>query len=390
MTSRTPLRVAVIGLGAMGSAAALHLARRGADVIGFEQFGPAHDRGSSHGESRIIRKAYYEDPCYVPLILRAYELWRELEEESGETLLKVTGGLMIGRPGSEVVAGALASAQQWRLPHQLLTSKEIHQRFAAFTPEPDQVAVFEPDAGILLPELAVLCHLRQAVRHGAQLHFGEQVEGWAEAGAQIALKTPAGEYRVDRLVVAAGPWTGRMLSAWDLPLQVERQVMGWLRPSEIMNFQPAHFPIYLFEESSGEAYYGFPTLDGVSVKAARHHGGETTTPDQLRRQPDTEELRRLRDHLGVMMPGLRQAEIMRAKVCMYTDTPDLNFAIGLLPGSTAVAVACGFSGHGFKFSAVVGEVLADLVELGETRLPIAPLSLARLVHQEPLPSPTAR
>lgn len=374
------MRVAVIGLGAMGSAAALHLARRGADVTGFEQFGPAHDRGSSHGESRIIRKAYYEDPCYVPLILRAYELWRELEQESGETLLTVTGGLMIGRPDSAVVAGALASAQQWGLRHQLLNSKEIHQRFVAFTPGPEEVGVFEPDAGVLLPELAVLCHLRQAARHGAQLHFGERVEGWDEASGEIVMKTSAGTYRVDRLVVAAGPWTSRLLGGWGLPLRVERQVMGWFRPMEIRNFEPANFPVYLFEEPGGEAYYGFPTLDGESVKAARHHGGETTTPDELRRLSDDPELVRLRDHLGAMLPPLRGAEVIRARVCMYTDTPDLNFAIGLLPGPAAVAVACGFSGHGFKFSPAVGEVLADLVELGETRHPIAPLSLARFAH----------
>lgn len=374
------MRVAVIGLGAMGSAAALHLARRGADVTGFEQFGPAHDRGSSHGESRIIRKAYYEDPCYVPLILRAYELWRELEQESGETLLTVTGGLMIGRPDSAVVAGALASAQQWGLRHQLLSSKEIHQRFVAFTPGPEEVGVFEPDAGVLQPELTVLCHLRQAARHGAQLHFGERVDGWDEASGEIVMKTSAGTYRVDRLVVAAGPWTSRLLGGWGLPLRVERQVMGWFRPVEIRNFEPANFPVYLFEEPGGEAYYGFPTLDGESVKAARHHGGETTTPDELRRLPDDAELVRLRDHLGAMLPPLRGAEVIRARVCMYTDTPDLNFAIGLLPGPAAVAVACGFSGHGFKFSPAVGEVLADLVELGETRHPIAPLSLARFAH----------
>ena len=163
-------------------------------------------------------------------------------------------------------------------------------------------------------------------------------------------------------------------------MRVERQVMGWFRPMEIRNFEPANFPVYLFEEPGGEAYYGFPTLDGSSVKAARHHGGETTTPDELRRHPDAAELARLRDHLGAMLPPLRGAEVIRARVCMYTDTPDLNFAIGLLPGPAAVAVACGFSGHGFKFSPAVGEVLADLVELGETRHPIAPLSLARFAH----------
>jgi len=361
----------------MGAAAAFHLARRGVSVLGLEAFGPAHDLGSSHGESRIIRQAYYEDPCYVPLVLHAYRLWRELEQLCGETLLTVTGGLMIGEPGSAVIAGSLASARQWGLPHQLLTSSEIRRRFPAFAPATDQVGVFEPEAGYLFPELAILAHLRQAARLGAQLHFGQVVLGWEEAPGGILVSTTSGTELVDRLVLAAGAWTATLLNGWELPLLVERQVMGWLGPSEIAPFLPAQFPIYLFEQPDGQAYYGFPSLDGRTVKAARHHSGEITTADQLRREPELVELNCLRDQLGEMMPALREAEVLRAKVCMYTDTPDLNFAIGLHPRSSRVAVGCGFSGHGFKFSAVVGEILADLAELGATQHPIEPLSPLR-------------
>lgn len=371
------LRVGVVGLGAIGSAAVFHLARRGAEVVGLEQFGPAHELGSSHGESRIIRQAYFEDPCYVPLVLRAYELWQELERDSGESILTTTGGLMIGSPETDLVSGALASAEQWGLQYELLTAGEIHSRFPAIDLESNQVGVFEAQAGYLAPELAVMTHLRRAASLGAHLSFGEAVLGWEEMPQGIHVRTIAGSYWVDRLVLAGGAWTTGLLNGWELPLQVERQVMGWFAPSDVFAFDPMRFPIYLFQQEEGHVYYGFPSLDGLTVKGARHHGGEITTPERLQRSPDRDELAALRTQLGEVIPGLRRAEIVRAKVCMYTDTPDLNFAIGLYPESSRVAVGCGFSGHGFKFSPVLGEILADLVETGTTAHSIDPLSAAR-------------
>jgi sarcosine oxidase len=371
------LRVGIVGLGAMGSSAAFHLAQRGAEVVGFDGYGPAHDRGSSHGESRIIRQAYYEDPCYVPLVLDSYRLWRELEVLSGESLLRVTGGLMIGLSDGEVVRGALESARQWGLPHRVLGSAEVRSEFPAFQLLADEVAVFEPEAGVLAPELAILSHLRQAALHGAQLHFGEPVERWDHAHGQVRVSTSTSTYAVDRLVLAAGAWTPRLLQDWALPLMVERQVQAWFTPHSPGLFSPSRFPIYLHEEEAGSAFYGFPSLDGSTVKAAQHHGGEEISPDEPRRELHKEEALMVLEHVGRLIPGLKGAGLARTKVCMYTDTPDFNFAIGLHPACELVSVACGFSGHGFKFSPVIGEILADLAESGATGHPIGPLSPLR-------------
>ena len=377
MTSRGPV-VGVVGLGAMGSATAYHLASRGARVIGFEALGPAHDRGSSHGESRIIRQAYFEDPCYVPLLLRAYELWHELERESGSRLLLITRGMMLGREASPAISGSLASCQQWNLPHQVLTASEVRQEFPAFSPDPDVVAVVEPMAGVVRPEEAILNHLRLGAASGAELRFGTRVTAWESRGASIEVVTESGRQRLDRLVITAGAWTPELLAGWPLPLEVERQLMVWLAPRSVTQFDPQRFPVFLYDPPDSPAVYGFPTLDGRSVKAARHHGGELTTPGSLRRHWDAAEAADVRRDLARLLPGLRDAELVTAKVCMYTDTPDLHFAIGAHPAEERVQVACGFSGHGFKFSPVIGEIMAELALDGRTRHPIAPLQASRL------------
>jgi sarcosine oxidase len=346
-------------------------------VVGFEAYGPAHDLGSSHGESRIIRQAYWEDLCYVPLLLDSYRLWRELEALSGESLVRITGGMMIGRPEGDVVAGTLASARHWDLPHRILTAAEVHAEFPAFDLAPDEVAVLEPEAGVLAPELAILTHLRQAARLGANLHFGEAALGWEPSDGKVMVRTAVDTYKVDRLVLSAGAWSSELLNGWDLPLEVERQFMVWFSPPKVDIFSPSRFPIYLIEEPNGDVFYGFPAMDGRTVKAAQHHGGEMTTPAGLRREAGKPEVLSLRRHLARTIPSLSTAEIVRTKVCMYTDTPDLHFVIGLHPECAQVAVACGFSGHGFKFSSVVGEILADLAESGGTAHPIGRFSPER-------------
>jgi sarcosine oxidase len=359
----------------MGSAAALQLATRGVSVIGLEAFWPGHDRGSSHGESRIIRQAYFEDPSYVPLVQRAYQLWRELEAISGERLLDVTGGLMIGSPDGEMVKGALESAQRWDLPYRVLSSRDLAAEHPVFDPSEKLVAVHEPDAGVLAPELAVLTQIREAIRRGAHLYFGETVEGWEEAGDGVVVRTSTGRFEADRLVLTAGAWTQRILGDFQIPLAVERQVMAWFAPADIGPFTAPRCPVYLFDRPAGGTYYGFPTRDGRTAKVARHHGGELTQPDEVDREVADADILGLRTSLAEIVPALAVAPVERAKVCIYTNTPDRNFAIGAL--SERVVLASGFSGHGFKFAPVVGEILADLVESASTRHDIQLLSLDR-------------
>lgn len=368
--------VVVVGLGGSGSAAAYHLARRGRRVLGLERFGPLHDRGSSHGHTRIIRLAYFEHPDYVPLLRRAYELWEALARESGRELLRISGGLMIGPPDGLLVSGARRSALLHGLPHELLTPEEASTRFPAFHLEEGEVALYEPHAGILFPEACIEAHLQGAAARGAELHFQEPVERWEAREDRVVVRTPRGTYEAGALVVTAGAWIGRILADLRLPLVVERQVVFWLTPRTPERFGPECCPIFLWQVPDG-FFYGIPALGGRGVKVARHHGGEPTDPDHVR-PPSPEEARWLLGYLERRLPeaaGLIEGMI----TCLYTNTPDEHFLIDRHPAYPNVVFASACSGHGFKFTATVGQILADLATQGRTQLPIEFLSVKRFL-----------
>jgi sarcosine oxidase len=373
--------VIVLGLGGMGSAAAYHLAARGRRVLGLERYGPAHDRGSSHGGSRIIRQAYFEGVDYVPLVLRAYELWQRLDRDSGRQLLRITGGLMLGREQSAVVRGSLESARQHGLDHEMLDAATIRRRFPPFQPGPDTVALYEAQAGIVFPEASVAAHLERAAALGAELHFEEPVANWepvASDGA-VAVTTTSGRYEAGRLVIAPGAWAPELLRDLGLPLVVERQVQYWLKPhGGIEPFLPERFPIFIWDDEQGPGLYGFPAIDGPDggVKIALHHGGVACTPQTIDREVHAEEIGRLQERIATQIPDLN-GQLLRAVTCMYTNTPDEHFIVGLHPRHAHVALACGFSGHGYKFASVVGEILADLATEGATSHPIQLLDPTR-------------
>jgi sarcosine oxidase len=359
----------------MGSAAAANLARRGQRVLGLEQFGRLHALGSSHGHSRIIREAYFEAPEYVPLVQRAYTLWRELEEETERDLLTITGGLNIGTPESEFVTGSLASAKQHALPFEYLTQSEVEQHFPGFRLTPDLVAVFEPNAGFLKPEDCIDAHLTVAERHGAVLRFDEGVQAWSADGEGVRVRTNAGEYSAGRLVIAAGPWSGQVLADVRLPLSVRRIVNIHVAPTRPELYAPERCPVYLFEVPEGE-YYGFPALPGQGVKIGRHDIGEVTTPQDIRREVDRDEVEMLLGALARYLPGAA-GPVTSTLTCMYTDSADSHFIIDRHPEHANVVFGCGFSGHGYKFASVIGEVLADLATDGTTRHDIGFLSSVR-------------
>ncbi|HEY8394571.1 MAG TPA: N-methyl-L-tryptophan oxidase [Thermaerobacter sp.] len=357
--------VIVIGLGGMGSAIAYHLARRGRRVLGLDRFTPPHDFGSSHGRSRIIRQAYFEHPAYVPLVLRAYELWRALEKDAGEELLVETGGLMIGTPDSEVVAGTTESAQQHGLSYRMLSPEDVGRWFPAFRLEPDEVAVYEESAGVLFPERCVEAHLRLARQAGAELRFGEPVESWVAGDSSVSVRTSSGRYQAERLVLAAGPWNPDLLGM-ELSLEVERQVSCWFRPAERPEWFEERFPIFVWQLDGERALYGLPGLQGEGIKVGFHHGGETGHPDRLSREVGSADVEPLREVLRRRLP-LLDGEPERAAVCFYTNTPDKHFLLGVHPQHAPVVIAGGCSGHAFKFCPVIGEAVADLVEGKERR-----------------------
>ncbi len=352
---------------------ALELVRRGHRVIGFDRFAPPHEAGSSHGRTRIIREAYFEHPQYVPLVQRAYQLWALLERESRTVLYRATGGLMIGPAGGTLVAGARRSALEHRLPFEELPPAEVRRRFPAFQLSPEDVALFEPRAGVLFPEPAIAAALELARQAGALLYLEEPVLAW-RSGSRIQVRSGKREVEVDRLVLAAGAWMGGDVSAVRLPLSVARQPLFWFDRASGSADDLAGLPIFIWEWEPGRFFYGFPDL-GDGLKAAIHHEGAPAEAGQPR-PIELAESNELVSVLSTRIPSV--GPVREATTCLYTNTPSGDFLLDRHPGDPRVVLASPCSGHGFKFAPVIGEVLADLVEDRKPRFDIAPFSLDRL------------
>ena len=385
MGPATRYDVIVLGLGGMGSAASCHLARRGARVLGLDAFARGHKNGSSHGRSRAIREAYAESPRYVPLVQRAYALWRELEAESGRRLLTITGGISIGPAAPDFAASSKAAAAQYGLDVEELSAAEIMARWPVFRLPAGHAGLFDPNAGCLLPEPCVAAHLDLAARHGADLHHGEPARRWSADGAGIRVETDAGAYAAQSLVIAAGPWANEMLSDLHLPLDVLRMHTVYFVPSRPELFAPDRFPVWGLNAPEG-TYYGMAIMQpGDGLKVARHDKGEACTPRTARRTVTSEEIAVARAVLDATLPGAA-GELLAAETCLYTMTPDGHFIVDRSPAHPNVVYACGFSGHGFKFAAAIGEVLADLATAGTTRHDIGFLSASRFDGARRFPS----
>ncbi|HET6860364.1 MAG TPA: N-methyl-L-tryptophan oxidase [Streptomyces sp.] len=367
--------VIVVGLGGMGSAAAHHLAARGARVLGLEKFGPVHNRGSSHGGSRITRQSYFEDPAYVPLLLRSYELYERLGRDTGREVATLCGGVMIGRPDSRTVSGSLLSARQWDLPHEMLDAPEIRRRFPTLAPADDEVALYEARAGLVRPEHTVAAHLQLATGHGADLHFNEPMTRWEalDGGRGVRVHTAENTYTAGHLVICPGAWAPQLLTDIGVPFTIERQVMYWFEPTGgTRPFLPAQHPIYIWEDAEGVQVYGFPAIDGPDkgAKVAFFRKGTLCTPETIDRTVYDDEVAAMAAQMAPRIPTL-PGRFLKAATCMYSNTPDEHFVISRHPAHPeSVTVACGFSGHGFKFVPVVGEILADLAVDGVTGHPI--------------------
>jgi sarcosine oxidase len=366
--------VIVVGLGADGSAAAARLAERGASVLGLEAFGRGHTDGSSGGLSRVIRLAYYEHPDYVPLLKRAWELWRDLERATGEELLRQTGGVYVGPKDGELVAGSLRSAREHALEHELLDPQALRKRLPLFRFDPDWWGLAEATAGYLLPERAIAAHLALAERHGAALRFDERVTSWAKDGDGARVTTDRGTYRAAKLVIAAGAWNARLLPALAPFLQVKRVPLFWFEPIADREAL-AKLPVYIVDSGLGHGCYGFPYLADQGLKIATHGAGTPADPDTLDRQTHPADEAPIREFIRQRLPAA-DGTVRLTKICMYTVTPDEHFIVDV-EGPVTYASAC--SGHGFKFASVMGEILADLSLEGRTRHPIGFLSAARFV-----------
>jgi sarcosine oxidase len=362
------MKVAVVGGGVMGAATGWRLAKRGVDVTLFDRDSPPHPNGSSHGESRIIRTAYYEGPWYVPLLQEVFPLWRELESVSAKPILTMTGALMIGAASSELVAGARESARLHKLDTEYLETEELRSRFRGHVARDGDVAVLDRQAGILNPENAVAAMLAQVPN--------VQRETVIPSIADV-------RSRFDRVVVAAGPWTPELVD-W-IPLRVERQVHGWFAIARNADwFTPDRFPVFMREGRDGGFMYGISTLDGKTIKVGRHHQGETTTPQTIRRRVDEFDIDPLRLLTATYLRGV-SGHVARTLTCMYSNTPDDHFVIDFAPEDRNVVVISACSGHGFKFGPIMGEIAADLAVDGGTRRDISHFSATRFAATSHVP-----
>jgi len=368
--------VIVAGVGGMGSAALFHLARRGLRVLGIDPHGIAHDRGSSHGQTRIIRKAYFEHPAYVPLVERAYAGWSELESLSGEQLFQPTGLLTVGRPDGPVVQGTRRSANEHGLSIESLDGDELRHRFGLLRGDADMIGLWEPEAGFLHVEACVRTFIDQAVRYGATLALGESVDRWETSAGGVAVTAGRGRYQADRLVVCAGPWTARLVPGLGIPIAVRRKVMMWFDAPDDRYRLDHGFPVFCFDTAEG-FYYGYPALADGLLKVARHTGGQPVDhPSRIDRSLQLEDRMEVVEFMRRHLPGVGR-DVRDYSVCMYSMTPDEHFIVDRLPSAPHVIVAAGFSGHGFKFAPVIGSALADLVEHGRTLEPIGLFSADR-------------
>lgn len=375
--------VIVLGVGSMGSATCYYLAKRGYKVLGLEQFDIPHELGSHAGQSRIIRKAYFEHPDYVPLLERAYQNWKVLEEESGEQIYFKTGLLYFGKAEHALIKGLRLSASQYSIRVDEMNAQEQVRDFPQFNIPSDYERLIEPDAGFVTPERSILLYTQQALRAGADIHTKEKTTEWKKSGSTIRVTTNKGVYECKKLIITAGPWASKIVPTIANNLNVTRQVAAWVKPKNWKKFELGNFPCWTITDGQKPGiFYGFPILPvgqfggPLGLKLAYHKHGTISDPDTINRTPTKEDEDTLKYALNTFIPeGFESMHVV--KTCMYTNTPDENFILDFVPGYDDVVVATGFSGHGFKFASVVGEIMADLAMNGKSSQPIGFLNANR-------------
>jgi sarcosine oxidase len=375
-----PFDVIVVGVGAMGSAACWQLARRGVRVLGLERYDIPHAYGSSHGLTRIIRLAYFESAAYVPLLQRAFELWREAGDAFGEQLLVVTGGVDASAADGRIFRGSLDSCIACGLPHETMSGAEVNRRFPGYGIPATHMAVYQPDAGFVLSERAIVAHVAMAQAAGAEIHAREAVREWSPiAGGGVRVETDRGSYEAGRLILSPGAWISDFVPALKTLAVPERQVLGWFQPSAPAKFTPDSFPVAILDVPEG-LFYLLPSHGIPGLKLGLYgHFHERGHADTLSRTPTATDEAALRSCLAAHFPEAN-GPTMALATCMFTMTPDEHFIIDRLPGNDDVVIASPCSGHGYKFASTVGEILADLAISGKSRFDLGMFSLARLMH----------
>jgi sarcosine oxidase len=371
--------LAVIGVGGMGSAIVAQAAARKLKVLGLEKFSIPNMRGSSHGVTRILRLGLSEGPTYVPLVLRAVELWRELGGKSGLPIFHNCGSLDVARPEVQTFQGSKAACEKFGIAHEILDAVETNRRFPAIKPSPEMFAVFQPGSGFVLPEMAISAHVNLALEAGAEIHGHERLLGWESRPNSYILRTDRAAYEARQIIFSAGAWIGKLLAEQHVPVLPERVVLGWFSPkANLQNFKPDRLPVWIVDGPETGHFYGLPIygIPGFKTGRVREIPPPAHDPDQPRREPDFEDEADMRNFLKKVFPDA-DGPILSMATCFFENSPDRAPIIDRLPGEQGAWIAGGFSGHGFKFSSAVGEALADLVTTGSSRFDLRPFRLSR-------------
>tara|TARA_B100000927_G_scaffold81699_1_gene65474 strand:- start:9301 stop:10566 length:1266 start_codon:yes stop_codon:yes gene_type:complete len=375
--------VIVIGVGSMGSSSCFQLAKKGYKVLGIEQFNLPHDKGSHSGQSRIIRKAYFEHPDYVPLLKKAYKNWDILQNESGQNIYHKTGLLYFGKSNSGLLKSVISSSELYDIPLKKLNHTEILSEYKQFSIPDNFKGLLEPDAGFLTPERAILTHVELALKKGASIHLNEKVIDWIQKDGIIKVKTNKDKYYCKKLIITSGAWSKELIPNLKPKIITTQQLISWVIPKKWDDFTLGKFPCWTIEEEESKGlFYGFPILESgqfgapIGLKIAHHYPGKEINPNKVHREIDKNEEKTLTTFLNKFIPnGYSKTHVM--KTCLYSNSPDSDFIVDFLDVNKNVIIGSGFSGHGFKFSSVIGEILSDLAINGNTLLPIDFLRLDR-------------
>jgi len=366
----------IIGLGAMGSASLFELSSRTQNVLGIEQFNIGHENGSSHGLSRVIRLAYHEGLEYVPLVLRAHDRWLELEKIYKEKLLNITGCLDIGLENSDIVTGSIKACDEFDIPHEIFRGTELSEKFPAYLLSEEYFGVFQKDGGFLLPESCIKMYVKESINNGADVKQNCKVLGWKSDDNIVNISTSDGDFQTKKLVITTGAWTGILENEISSILTPERQVVSWFKPDNPEHYNIDNFPVFNMKVPEGH-YYGFPIHHYEGMKIGRFgHLKEQIDPDLINREINELDISTLRVPMEKYFKPTNP-EPLFSQVCMFTNTPDAHFVLDYLPRHDNVFIACGFSGHGFKFASVIGEIISDLIVDGATEFDLGLFSLNR-------------
>jgi sarcosine oxidase len=374
--------VAVLGVGGMGSAACYRLAEAGLRVLGIDRFSIPNTRGSSHGATRILRLGLHESAKYVPLVLRAVELWDELGARSGQQIFHRVGSLDISLPDAAIFEGSLRSCRACDIEHEVLDDDEIHARHPAIRPAPGMQGVFQPGSGFVVPEAAISAHVNLALGAGAEIHGHERVLGWEKRSGAYVVQTDHGRYEAGQLLITAGAWIGNLLAAQGMPVAAERCVLGWFAPARnFSSFSEDRLPVWIVDSERTGHFYGFPVhgVPGFKLGRLREIPSPAVDPDLPRREPDREDEADFRDFIREIFPDA-DGPVLSMETCFFENTPDRSPIIDRLPGEDGIWVIGGFSGHGFKYASAIGEVACDLVRKGESSFDLTPFRAGRFAQ----------